>query len=147
MASVLHGVNPPKWKIKHALKNLHCRPFIERLNKIHERINSGEFPNYRTLAEELEVSAKTIQRDFEFMGDRLRLPIEYDVNERGYFYTEPVTHLPAFEVKHEESNPSEEEEFVLELAERSLDGFEGEQNEFLRTGIERLKTRLYGFAR
>ena len=41
--------------------------------RLHERLRAGTFPNYRKLADELEVSTKTIQRDIDFMRDRLGL--------------------------------------------------------------------------
>ena len=58
--------------------DLHSRPPLERMMRMHERLKSGRFPNCRKLAEELEVSAKTVQRDIDFMRYRLGLPIEYD---------------------------------------------------------------------
>ena len=44
----------------------HARPPVERMLRIHQEIQSGRFPNCRTLAGELEVSTKSIQRDLEF---------------------------------------------------------------------------------
>jgi len=44
--------------------------------RLHEKLRAGAFPNCRKLADELEVSTKTIQRDIDFMRDRLGLPIE-----------------------------------------------------------------------
>jgi proteasome accessory factor B len=52
----------------------------------------------RKLADELEVSTKTIQRDIDFMRDQLGLPIEYDQLHFGFIYTEPVTSFPSIEV-------------------------------------------------
>jgi predicted DNA-binding transcriptional regulator YafY len=40
------------------------------------------------LAEELEVSVKTVQRDMEFMRDRLNLPIAAD--DRGCYFSDEV---------------------------------------------------------
>ena len=62
------------------------RPPLERMLRIHQAINSGKLPNATTLAAELEVSTKSIQRDIEFMRDRLELPIEYEVARHGYRY-------------------------------------------------------------
>ncbi len=39
--------------------------------RIHQAIQSGHYPNAVSLAGELEVSTKSIHRDFEFMRDRL----------------------------------------------------------------------------
>ena len=38
------------------------------------------------VAEYFEVSAKSIQRDVEYMRDLLHAPIEYDQKKRGYYY-------------------------------------------------------------
>ena len=61
---------------------------------LHERLKAGAFPNCQKLAIELEVSSKTVQRDIDFMRDRLSLPIEYDQLNFGFHYTEPVTSFP-----------------------------------------------------
>jgi proteasome accessory factor B len=65
---------------------------------LHAQLSSGLYPNCRRMGALLEVSSKTIQRDLEFMRDRLALPIEYDGTRTGYFYSEPVTAFPAMEV-------------------------------------------------
>ncbi|MGV3533076.1 MAG: helix-turn-helix transcriptional regulator [Chthoniobacteraceae bacterium] len=98
------------------------RPPMERIMRLHQRINSGRFPNCRSLAEELEVSTRTILRDLEFMRDRLEYPIEYDAQQFGFFYTKPVTEFPAMEV-------SEGEVVALLLAQKALTQYRG-------TGLE-----------
>ena len=40
------------------------------------------------LADELEASTRTIQRDLDYMRDQLNLPIEAD--HWGHFFSEPV---------------------------------------------------------
>ena len=77
---------------------LYSRPPLERMMRMHERLKAGRYPNCRKLAEELEVSSKTIQRDIDFMRDRLNLPIEYDQLHFGFAYTEPVTSFPVTRV-------------------------------------------------
>ena len=52
--------------------------------RLHQRLIAGGFPNCSELARELEVSTKTIQRDIEFMQDRLNMPIEYDQAHFGF---------------------------------------------------------------
>lgn len=57
------------------------RPGVERLFRILHTIAAkapGAVVTARTLAEELEVSAKTVTRDLEFLRDRLCVPIEYN---------------------------------------------------------------------
>src|SRR5437764_10679835 len=54
-----------------------ARPPIERFHLIVASLEHGPSTMAR-LALELEVSKRTIQRDIEFMRDRLNLPIECD---------------------------------------------------------------------
>ena len=54
------------------------RPPLARMLQLHQQLQAGSFPNCRKLADELEVSTKTIQRDIDFMRDQLGMPIEYD---------------------------------------------------------------------
>ena len=67
------------------------RPPFERMMRIHDALQAGRFPNARKLAETCEVSEKSIQRDLDFMRDRLHFPIEYDPKKWGYFYTKDVS--------------------------------------------------------
>ena len=59
------------------------RPPMERMWRIHQEVSGGGYPNCRRLSVELEVSAKTVMRDIEFMRDRLGLPLEYDAVKHG----------------------------------------------------------------
>ena len=59
-----------------------------RLLQIDEEIRNGRFPNSTSLAEKIEVSSRTIQRDIEYMKDMYNAPIEYDYQKNGYYYTE-----------------------------------------------------------
>jgi proteasome accessory factor B len=54
------------------------------MQQIFAAIKSGEFPNRHRLAADIEVTTKTIQRDLDFMRERLRLPIAYDQDGGGY---------------------------------------------------------------
>jgi len=94
------------------------RPPLERMLQIHQQLKSGKFPNCRKLSESMEVSSKTIQRDIEFMRDRLGMPIEYDQLQFGYFYTEPVTAFPSIEV-------SEGEIVAVFVAQKALSQYQG----------------------
>jgi predicted DNA-binding transcriptional regulator YafY len=94
------------------------RPPLERMLKLHQKLKADEYPNCRKLAEALEVSAKTIQRDIEFMRSRLGLPIEYDAIRFGFYYTEPVTAFPSIEV-------SEGELVALLVAQKALGQYRG----------------------
>lgn len=86
--------------------------------RIHGQLKAGDFPNCRKISEELEVSSKTIQRDIDFMRDRLGLPIEYDPLRFGFHYTEEVTSFPSIEV-------SEGEIAALFVAQKALAQYKG----------------------
>ncbi len=94
------------------------RPPLARMMQLHAQLQARSFPNCRRLAEELEVSSKTIQRDIDFMRDRLGLPIEYDPLHLGFVYTEPVTSFPTIEV-------SEGEVVALFVAQKALEQYKG----------------------
>lgn len=86
--------------------------------RIHQQIQSGRFPNNSSIAAEFEVSTKSIQRDLEFMRDRLELPIGYDYTRRGYYYTEEVSAFPTLQI-------TEGEIFALIVAEKALQQYRG----------------------
>lgn len=86
--------------------------------KIHSAIATGKHPNATRLANELEVSTKTIQRDIDFLRDRMGLPIEYDEQRYGYFYTEPVDAFPSLQI-------TEGELVALVVAEKALQQYRG----------------------
>ncbi len=94
------------------------RPFLERIAALDRAVRAGEFPNAVTLAESLEVSHRTVQRDVTFLRDRLGAPLEYDEVRHGYRYTDPAYRLPLW--------PMTEGELVaLFLAERVLNQYRG----------------------
>jgi predicted DNA-binding transcriptional regulator YafY len=97
---------------------LHSRPPLERMLRIHQAVSSGKFPNASTLAREIEVATKTIHRDIEFMRDRLGLPIEFDSHQNGYGYTEEVSAFPTMQI-------TEGELFALVVAEKALQQYRG----------------------
>jgi len=86
--------------------------------RIHQAVQSGHYPNATRLAVELEVSAKTIHRDMEFMRDRLDLPLQYDAKRNGYHYSEEVSSFPTLQI-------SEGELFALLVAEKALQQYRG----------------------
>ena len=68
------------------------RPPIARLVRIQEALQDGEKVNTVTMANELEVSTKTIQRDVTFMRDQLELPISWDYGSRSFKLTVRKAH-------------------------------------------------------
>src|SRR5439155_25259681 len=84
------------------LTALRSRPPLARMMRMHERLKAGRYPNCRKLADELEVSSKTVQRDIDFMRYQLGLPIEHDELHFGFYYTEPVANFPNIEISQGE---------------------------------------------
>jgi len=104
--------------------------------RMHERLKSGRFPNCRKLAEELEVSAKTVQRDIDFMRYRLGLPIEYDQLHFGFYYREPVANFPTIEI-------SQGELVALYIGQKALAQYKGTSFEKpLATALQKISNSL-----
>ena len=70
------------------------RPLWRRLQTIHHEIKEGRFPNTSSLAAELSVSTKTVQRDIDYLRDELDAPIEFRREENGYTYSRDDYVLP-----------------------------------------------------
>lgn len=70
------------------------RPLWRRLQTIHHEIKERRFPNASSLAQELSVSSKTVQRDLDYLRDELEAPIEFDRGENGYSYSRADYVLP-----------------------------------------------------
>lgn len=94
------------------------RPPLERMMRIHKALSSGKHPNTTALANEMEVSTKTIQRDIDFMRDRMGLPIEYVKQKYGFHYTEAVEAFPTLQI-------TEGELVALVVAEKALQQYRG----------------------
>lgn len=89
-----------------------------RVFEIHRFVRSGRYPNCSTLAREIEVTAKTIQRDISFMRDQLGMPLEYDPVRNGYYYTQEVNEFPLLQL-------SRNDLVALFLARHALDPLRG----------------------
>lgn len=100
------------------IPSLHSRPPLERMLRIHQALQSGGFPNASKLAQQIEVAAKTIHRDMEFMRDRMNLPIEFDASRNGYYYNGEVSAFPSLQI-------TEGELFALVVAEKALQQYRG----------------------
>ncbi len=94
------------------------RPAVVRMKRIFDLLKRGEYPNCQKIAQELEVSAKTIQRDLDCMRDQLGLPIEYDAREHGYAFTEPVHEFPTVQV-------TQGELLALLVAQKAIEQYRG----------------------
>lgn len=105
-------------KLSPSRSALYSRPPLARMMHMHARLKAGRYPNCRKLADELEVSSKTVQRDIDFMRYRLGLPIEYDQLHFGFYYTEPVSSFPNIEI-------SEGELVALYVGQKALAQYKG----------------------
>lgn len=104
--------------------------------KIHEMVSRTHFPNCSTIAKELEVNRKTVQRDINFMRDELDLPVEYDETNHGYHYTRPVSEFPFLKTTAEDL-------VSLILARNALDPLKGSALEAtLRSGFQKLQSTM-----
>ena len=94
------------------------RPPLERMLRIHQMIQAGTYPNAFELAQELEVSSKSVHRYLEFMRDRLQLPLAFNQARKGWHYTQEVSAFPTVQI-------TEGELFALVVAEKALQQYRG----------------------
>ncbi|PKM80069.1 MAG: hypothetical protein CVU88_04910 [Firmicutes bacterium HGW-Firmicutes-13] len=73
-------LNPEKLYLK--------RSSLFRIYYIDNKVKNNKYPNTRQIAEELEVSKRTIQRDIEFMRDRFGASLEFCYKNKGYYYSQ-----------------------------------------------------------
>jgi predicted DNA-binding transcriptional regulator YafY len=73
-----------------------------RLYKIHQMLSYKSYPSRQQLAERLEVSSRTIQRDIDMLRDSLGAPIEYDKVRGGYYYNRDNFSLVPFDLTNQE---------------------------------------------
>ena len=112
------------------------RPPLVRMIRIHDLVSAGRYPNCSLLAREFEVSAKTIQRDVDFMRDQLVLPIEYDRGRHGFAYSQAVGQFPLITV-------SEGELIALLVAQKAVEQYRGTSFEKpLQTAFQKLVSSL-----
>ncbi len=114
---------------------LPTRPALVRLAHIHQAIGSGQRPNVTTLARQLEVNPRTVQRDLDCLRDQLAAPIEYDSKRRGYYYTDATFQLML-------PSLTEGECLALFLADRLLQQYRGTA---LADDIQRLFQKITAF--
>jgi proteasome accessory factor B len=86
--------------------------------RIHQALRAGNYPNASALSASLAVCVRTVNRDIDFMRDRLGLPIEFDPRRNGYFYTQEVSAFPTLQI-------TEGELFALLVAEKALQQYRG----------------------
>ncbi len=107
--------------------------------KIHQELKEGHTVTRRQLAEMLEVTTKTIQRDINYLRDAYNLPVVYDPDCRSYTYSSSVTDFPGFWV-------SEKELFALCLAHQALLQYQGTPiHAPLKSAFSKLAESLRGY--
>lgn len=92
------------------------KPQHNRLLFIDKKIREKSFPNLGSLAAEWEVSAKTIQRDIDYLRYVLDAPIRYNAAQRGFYYSEEHYRLPAIPL-------NDSDLFALFIAEKLLEQY------------------------
>jgi predicted DNA-binding transcriptional regulator YafY len=110
---------------------------MQRMLVIHGQLQRGEYPNCSSLSRDLEVGCtKTVLRDITFMRDRFNLPIEYDRERHGYYYTRPVDQFPSVDI-------SESELFALLVAQKAIAQYRGTPfHGPLQSAFRKLSTHL-----
>lgn len=117
-------------------EQIHSRPPLERMLRIHERLRLGRYPNCAQLARDLEVSRRTVKRDLDFMKYRLDLPIEFDTRHNGFFYSRKVDQFPGVRI-------TEPELFALLVAHKAVAQYHGTPFEQpLETAFRKLTAQL-----
>ncbi len=86
--------------------------------KFHNLIRAGNYPNCSMMARKFRVHLRTVNRDVQFMRDRLGLPLEYDPGKRGFYYTRRVDQFPAMPI-------TESEIFALLVAHKAIEQYQG----------------------
>src|ERR1017187_9144854 len=124
--------------MKNLLRERYTRPPSDRMRRIHEGIKGGKYPNAVTMGKDLEVVDRTVKRDIEFMRDRYGLPIAYDEERYGYYYTKPVDRFPVAAM-------TEAEMFALLVADKAIAQYHGTPfQKPLRIAFRKLTGQLDG---
>ena len=109
-----------------------------RIYAILDALKLGGYPNCRKLAEQLEFTQKTIQRDVTYMQDQLGMPIRYNASQHGYELEGDVESFPVFDVQVEDLA-------ALFLARHAIGNVSGtKMAEALSPAFEKLTKRLEG---
>ncbi len=117
---------------------LFTRPPFARFKHILDTLQRGVKPTRRRLAQECDVTVKTIQRDLDFMRDRMRMPIEFDPEHGGYRLTKPLDGTAQLDL-----TPGEM--IAIFVTERALAAYRGSAVEApLRLAFEKLALALDG---
>lgn len=113
-----------------------ARRLDTRLRQVFEAIRDLDHPNAERLAQELEVSPRTIRRDIELLRSFHRLEIEYHPTRYGFYLKDPTQPFPGAAF-------TESELLALVVARQALAAHRGSPLErILSDGFDRLQDRL-----
>ena len=82
-------------------QRVHIHAFI-RLRDICNEIRRGRFPNKDRLAEVAKRNRRTVQRDLDRLRNDFDAPLEYNREERGFYFSQPGWQLPPFNLSQGE---------------------------------------------
>lgn len=99
-----------------------------RMSRVVDAIRALTYPNSCSLAEELEVTDRTIRRDIEQLRDRFGAPIEFSHKKNGYFLTQPDWNMP-YRIT------SQKDMLALILGSQVLESIQGEPLSRSLTGL------------
>lgn len=107
----------------------------ERVIRLDQLLRNRDRTTAQHLADELEVSERTVRADITFLKDRLHAPILYSKNQ-GFYYKDPTWRLSTYPL-------TQGELFALTLGARMLKAYSGTAyRRELETAIARLSERL-----
>ncbi|HHX50811.1 MAG TPA: WYL domain-containing protein [Clostridia bacterium] len=111
------------------------RARFARIYYLDRRLRENSYPNTPQLARMWEVHTRTIERDIEYMRDRLGAPLAYDYRRKGYYYAGEFC-LPPL-------NLTEDEMSTLFLAQKLLAQCAGTPLEDpVRSAFEKIRLSL-----
>lgn len=58
-----------------------------RIVEFDKEVRFRRYPNRIKFSNENGISERTVARDVEYLRDRLRAPLEYDPDRKGYYYS------------------------------------------------------------
>jgi len=66
---------------------------LDRIHDLHRIFSSRKRPvKVRTIADDWQTSEKTVKRTIDDLRDRFNAPLEYNPQEKGWYYNGPSTH-------------------------------------------------------
>lgn len=103
-----------------------------RIARITSIIAAGRYPSCESLAREIEVSAKTIQRDLSHMVNQRDYPLEYDGRRHGWHFTRPVSEFAPMQL-------SLGELVALFVAQKAMEPLRGtSMHRLLKLGVDKI---------